>query len=112
VDDLTAVGAYNNSPSEYGTFDQGGNLYEWNETIIVGPLRGIRGGNWIGAGGNLAASDRGFGVTPTTEGGIGFRVAMIPEPGTALLLAVGLAGLAAAGRRRALWPSVPWREMP
>ena len=43
-----------------------------------------------------------FGPPPEFESyGIGFRVAMIPEPSTALLLACGLAGLAVGGRRRA-----------
>ena len=31
---LTDVGAYASSPSYYGTFDQGGNVYEWNETLV------------------------------------------------------------------------------
>jgi hypothetical protein len=31
---LTDVGAYNSSPSYYGTFDQGGNVREWNEVIF------------------------------------------------------------------------------
>jgi len=48
--------------------------------------------------GNLAASGRSF-FGPKGEGNfVGFRVAMVPEPSTALLLACGLAGLAAAGR--------------
>ena len=50
--------------------------------------------------GNLAASGRSF-FGPKGEGNfVGFRVAMIPEPSTALLLASGLAVLAA--RRRSL----------
>jgi hypothetical protein len=31
---LTDVGSYKGSPGPYGTFDQGGNLFEWNETVI------------------------------------------------------------------------------
>jgi formylglycine-generating enzyme required for sulfatase activity len=31
---LTSVGAYRLSPSPYGTFDQGGNVYEWIDTKI------------------------------------------------------------------------------
>jgi formylglycine-generating enzyme len=36
--DLTPVGSYPGSPSPYGTFDQGGNVWEWNETMssIIG----------------------------------------------------------------------------
>ena len=30
----TEVGEFENSESPYGTFDQGGNIWEWNETVI------------------------------------------------------------------------------
>ena len=43
VGDLTDVGAYTGSPSAYGTFDQGGNAWEWTEAIS-GTRRGFRGG--------------------------------------------------------------------
>ena len=43
---LTDVGSYTGSPSPYGTFDQGGNVWEWNEEIVSGLLRGYRGGSW------------------------------------------------------------------
>ncbi|NLE36871.1 MAG: formylglycine-generating enzyme family protein [Pirellulaceae bacterium] len=36
----TEVGAFENSASPYGTFDQGGNVWEWNETAI-GSGRGV-----------------------------------------------------------------------
>src|SRR5262249_12099633 len=41
---LTDVGAYTLSGSFYGTYDQGGNVIEWNEAIFGGPFRGLRGG--------------------------------------------------------------------
>jgi formylglycine-generating enzyme len=44
---MTDVGAYQNSGSPYGTFDQGGNVYEWNESLL-GNRRGVRGGSWQG----------------------------------------------------------------
>jgi formylglycine-generating enzyme required for sulfatase activity len=97
--DLTNVGAYSLSESPYDTFDQGGNVWEWNEAII-GSLRGLRGGSFGGLSIDLAASYR-VGSNPANEGdSFGFRVAMIPEPSTALLLACGLAGLAAVRRGR------------
>jgi len=41
---ITAVGSYPGSPSPYGTFDQGGNLWEWNEAVVAGSNRAVRGG--------------------------------------------------------------------
>lgn len=46
---LTPVGAYLLSPSYYGTFDQGGNVFEWNESL-QGTVRGARGGGWADSG--------------------------------------------------------------
>jgi len=39
---LTDVGAYSNSPGPFGTFDQGGDLFQWSENQT------IRGGDWGG----------------------------------------------------------------
>jgi formylglycine-generating enzyme required for sulfatase activity len=99
VDRVTDVGSFPGSASPYGTFDQGGNVWEWNEQIVGGLGRGIRGGGWDFVAGFLAASYRG-GVDPSGEGDdVGFRVAsLVPEPGTGLLVMTGILGLAA--RRR------------
>jgi sulfatase modifying factor 1 len=46
---LTAVGTFVNSPSPYGTFDQGGNVEEWTDTLVYGTFgaaRFTRGGAW------------------------------------------------------------------
>ena len=44
---LTDVGAYGlNSDSAYGTNDQAGNVFEWNDAVISGSSRGLRGGSW------------------------------------------------------------------
>jgi sulfatase modifying factor 1 len=84
---MTDVGGYTTSESPYGTFDQGGNVTEWNETVVISlslPYRGVRGGVWAGNLGSLAASVRSFGSPSSTENtNAGFRVAaasIIPEP--------------------------------
>jgi formylglycine-generating enzyme len=98
----TPVGAFENSSSPYGTFDQGGNVWEWNDTAyIAGISRALRGGSFTTDFGNLAASYRCHGY-PTGDGSdVGFRVAAsVPEPGSfALLLAGGVSLLAYAWRR-------------
>jgi formylglycine-generating enzyme required for sulfatase activity len=44
---LTDVGIYTNSASFYGTFDQSGNVYQWNDLDgVAGTPRGLRGGDW------------------------------------------------------------------
>jgi formylglycine-generating enzyme required for sulfatase activity len=78
----TVVGEWENSESPYGTFDQGGNVWEWNEAAIMTgePCRGHRGGAYGYGGWNLQAEVRG-GAAPTYPGGnIGFRVVKAPEP--------------------------------
>jgi formylglycine-generating enzyme required for sulfatase activity len=88
---LTPVGAYTQADSYYGTFDQGGNVFEWNDAIISSS-RGLRGGSWDGGEANLRSSGRpDFG--PALESpNLGFRVATVPEPtvSVSLMLAGGL----------------------
>jgi len=101
VNDLTIRGSYIGSPSPYGTFDQGGNVWEWNETLEVtsnGPYRQLRGGDFYYDAYNFYAGSRTWGLESDESNNSGFRLAMIPEPSTALLVIVGLLGL--AGRRR------------
>lgn len=44
---LTDAGAYTLSKSPYGTYEQGGNVAEWTDTLLDGPYRVIRGGSWL-----------------------------------------------------------------
>ena len=101
VGNVTDVGAYTGSASPNGTFDQGGNLWEWTEEIVSDSLRGVRGGSWFSGAGNLAASSTAI-DGPTNENfWIGFRVArLVPEPTTSLPALIALAGLAAQQARR------------
>jgi formylglycine-generating enzyme required for sulfatase activity len=95
---LTDVGSYTASLSPYGTFDQGGNVIEWNETVystFLGAHRGVRGGSFFLNSDVLAASTRFFPPDLSNESeDLGFRVASrIPEPGTGLLGLFAAAGL-------------------
>ena len=90
----TEVGAHENSDSPYDTFDQGGNVFEWNEAILSGSYRGLRGGSFGYYDGTLRASYRSYYNYPTYEvDNIGFRVSEVPEPGTMALLALGAVGM-------------------
>ena len=90
----TEVGAYGTKPSDsaYGTFDQGGNVWEWNEADILGDgsYRGLRGGSFGTYIERLRASARSYTIVPPDawdQYHFGFRVASIPEPGSLIMLA-------------------------
>ena len=91
---LTDAGTFSLASSYYGTFDQGGNAMEWNDAIIRGVTRGLRGGAWGFDEIFLRASDR-TQFVPADEGSItGFRVAIVPEPSVAGLMGLGIIVLA------------------
>ena len=93
----TVVGEFEESESPYGTFDQGGNVFEWNETAVDN-TRGVRGGSFVRVASNMQGVSR-FDDEPTNEfSDVGFRVAVIPEPATLALLLIGT--LPAMTRRR------------
>ncbi len=89
---LTPVGSFVLSPGPYGTYDMGGDVWQWNETDISASFRGGRGGSLNDNSTHLASSTRDIGYPTTENYGLGFRVAssvVVPEPDSlALLLAV------------------------
>lgn len=100
---LTDVGAYTASASPYGTFDQAGDVFEWNETVDAGSLlsRYLRGGAWDFNSDLLPSSFRTLSAYPAdTVNDIGFRVATVPEPDATALTLLGTGLILALQRRR------------
>jgi formylglycine-generating enzyme required for sulfatase activity len=98
---LTDVGAYTSAAAYYGTFDQGGNVNEWNETAVDSSDRGLRGGSWAYTPvlSFIQASFR-YSINPSFDSyNFGFRVVSLPEPGSMTLCFVGLIVLV-SGRGR------------
>jgi len=100
----TVAGEFQNSDSHYGTFDQSGNVFEWNETTPYQSNRGLRGGPFDYNANELHARNWGY-TDPTNQNDhLGFRVAEVPDPATISLLALGGAALVARRRGRKLRP--------
>jgi len=94
---LTAVGSFTNSASYYGTFDQSGSVWEWNDgTGAAGLNRGLSGGGYYS---NNVSRDSMFSNVPPSGDGfmpfrMGFRLASpvaVPEPSTWVMGAAGIA---------------------
>ena len=99
---VTTVGSAGpSSASFYGTSDQAGNVFEWNEGLNGGFFRGLRGGGWELNSNYLPASSRTYDNPSGELPGRGFRVASaVPEPSGFALAVFALLGLFALMRRR------------
>jgi sulfatase modifying factor 1 len=94
------VGSFQNSESPYGTFDQSGNVHEWNDLVLDEVRRGLQGGAWGNALDiDLASTSRGA-FDPSIEyDWLGFRVASVPEP-TSIVLTMLASGVMLIRRKR------------
>ena len=87
-----------------GTYDMGGNVWEWSESAWDGTLddlaesRVFRGGSWFDFSNLLQSSGRSSDIFPDFENSnLGFRVAalelqVVPEPSSVGLLVIGAMG--------------------
>jgi formylglycine-generating enzyme required for sulfatase activity len=96
---LTSVGAFAASPGPYGTFDQGGDVFQWNESVIANSISGFAGRG--GRGGSFDTSNSFYITSPWRVAGdptadsdhVGFRAAYVPEPSAVLLAALAWGSL-------------------
>ncbi len=99
---LTNVGAYTDSAGPYGTFDQGGLLYQWTDTLLTTSYSGFAMMNssyLSGSSDQLKSDYTVYPWSPTDQYNFtGFRVAEVPEPSAFCLLMTGIGGFWAIQR--------------
>ena len=80
--DYTDVGSFTRSSSPNFTYDQGGNIWEWNENKAVCGVgcRGLRGGDFGSDPDSLAAANADYRPVASESHQWGFRVAGLPDP--------------------------------
>jgi len=110
---LTEVGAFTNSSSFYGTYDQSGNVNQWNDLDgASGSSRGFRGGFWLEQDPESLSYFVDYSDVPSYAGSdVGFRLAgpasaPVPEIdpssfGSACALLIGSLGMVERRSRRA-----------
>ena len=108
-------------PGPFGTYDMGGDQWQWNETPVDSSERGVRGGGWYNP---FDEMERTFLVDangPTGQYDVGFRVASVPwgwhDPGDAngdgqvdindLTIVLSNFGKTGVPGRRAVWTATP-----
>jgi formylglycine-generating enzyme required for sulfatase activity len=99
---LTDVGAYPQSVSPFGSYDMGGDVYQWDEGSD-GTSRRSRGGYWGLQPDYSGKSTWAIDIPGDTGGSTGFRVASVggvPEPSSLVLASLGLVGLLSLSKRR------------
>lgn len=106
---FTDVGAYTGTTSPYGAFDMAGNVYQMTDThanALPSIWLFVPGESHLGVVGESAATN--WNTQPMVGGGraleIGFRVASVPEPSSAVLVICSVVCLAAWGWRRRSGP--------
>ena len=77
---LTQVGEFESTLSPYGTFDQGGNVAEWNESALYESSRCTRGASYHHGSLHLHAAHRYATLATSEYKGVGFRVVEIRSP--------------------------------
>jgi formylglycine-generating enzyme required for sulfatase activity len=103
---IAEVGAYSNSSSAYGTYDQGGSLNEWTDGVILGGGRIIRGGDWNNSYLGMESPTRGDGGNAAVtyqDDDLGFRLVtttVVPEPSTYALMGLGTIAILMVLRRK------------
>lgn len=101
-------GTINGALEQNGTKDMMGNVWEWNEAIVIqdsySAYHGVRGGSFINSADYVfQASNRYNNYYFNSDGSadyLGFRVSQVPEPSSIIVLFGGLAGLLGIRRRR------------
>ena len=78
--DVTTVGT-NGGPSAYGTYDQSGNGFQWNDlNDTVNSRRGLRSAGWGNSAINVSSQSNVLTPVGQWHGTIGFRVASLLNP--------------------------------
>jgi len=87
INQTTPVGSFTGSASPYGTFDMGGNVYEWTSQPVNAADYEIYGGAWNVLAGSMQNTNFGEPPSTTYANNIGFRLATsIPEPSVLVMV--------------------------